>query len=81
MNWRIVLEQDSETLDWDVWCPELPACVSAGETADEARENIKEAIELFLQKDARGKRGDMKGKIWIADDFCAPIHDMKEYMW
>ncbi|HLX63213.1 MAG TPA: type II toxin-antitoxin system prevent-host-death family antitoxin [Planctomycetota bacterium] len=28
----------------------------------------------------RGKWGDMKGKIWIADDFCDPIEDMKEYM-
>ena len=27
-----------------------------------------------------GKRGDMKGKIWIAEDFCEPIDDMKEYM-
>jgi prevent-host-death family protein len=28
----------------------------------------------------RGKWGDMKGKIWVADDFCDPIEDMKEYM-
>ena len=27
-----------------------------------------------------GKRGDMKGKIWMAEDFCEPIDDMKEYM-
>jgi len=25
-------------------------------------------------------RGDMKGKIWIADDFCEAIEDMREYM-
>ena len=25
-------------------------------------------------------RGDMKGKIWIADDFCGEIEDMREYM-
>jgi len=28
----------------------------------------------------KGKRGDMKGKIWIADDFCEPIEDMRDYM-
>ena len=52
MTWRIVLELDAETGDWAVWCPELPGCTSAGTTVEEARENIREAIELFLQKDA-----------------------------
>ncbi|MFM8655922.1 MAG: type II toxin-antitoxin system Phd/YefM family antitoxin [Chthoniobacterales bacterium] len=31
-------------------------------------------------KRGKGQWGDMKGKIWIADDFCEPIEDMKEYM-
>ena len=30
--------------------------------------------------DMATKRGDMKGKIWIADDFCEPIEEMREYM-
>jgi predicted RNase H-like HicB family nuclease len=49
MNWRIILEQDSQTGDWAVWCPELPGCTSAGETEDEAMSNIREAIELYLE--------------------------------
>ncbi|MCX6946644.1 MAG: type II toxin-antitoxin system prevent-host-death family antitoxin [Verrucomicrobia bacterium] len=24
--------------------------------------------------------GDMKGKIWMADDFCAPLAEFREYM-
>lgn len=51
MKWRVLLEQDSETGDWAAWCPELPGCASAGETEDEALQNIKEAIELYLQPD------------------------------
>ena len=39
MKWRVV----TETGDWAVWCPELPGCVSAGETEEEALENIREA--------------------------------------
>jgi prevent-host-death family protein len=31
-------------------------------------------------KRAKAGRGDMKGKIWVADDFCEPIEDMREYM-
>lgn len=51
MNWRIVVERDPETEDYAVWCPELPGCVSAGETEAEAIRNIKEAIALYLQPD------------------------------
>ncbi|NEQ26042.1 MAG: type II toxin-antitoxin system HicB family antitoxin [Microcoleus sp. SIO2G3] len=49
MIWRVVLEPDSETGDWAVWCPELPGCVSAGETEEAALENIREAIALYLE--------------------------------
>ena len=51
MKWRVVLERDPETGDWAVWCPELPGCVSAGRTKEEALDNIREAIALYLQPD------------------------------
>lgn len=51
MKWRVILEQDAESGDWAVWCPELPGCTSAGKTEEEALENIREAIELYLQPD------------------------------
>lgn len=51
MRWRVVLEQDLETGDWAIWCPELPGCASAGITKEEALENIKEAITLYLEPD------------------------------
>lgn len=49
MKWRVVLEQDHETGEWAIWCPELPGCASAGATQEEARANRREAIELYLQ--------------------------------
>ncbi|RIK01372.1 MAG: hypothetical protein DCC46_02065 [Armatimonadetes bacterium] len=49
MEWRVVLEQDKKTGDWAIWCPELPGCVSAGQTPSEAESNIQEAIRLYLQ--------------------------------
>lgn len=51
MKWRVILEQDEDTGDWAVWCPELPGCASAGVTEEEALENIREAIELYLEPD------------------------------
>lgn len=35
-----------------------------------------EPVETKLSK----LRGDMKGKIWMADDFCAPLEEFREYM-
>lgn len=51
MKWRVILEPDLETGEWAVWCPELPGCVFAGETEQEALENIREAIALYLEPD------------------------------
>ena len=54
MKWRVVLEHDLETEDRAVWCPELPGCASAGETQEEALDNIHEAIELYLDPEPLG---------------------------
>ena len=51
MKWRVILEYDEEIDSWAAWCPELPGCTSAGETEERALENIREAIELYLQPD------------------------------
>jgi predicted RNase H-like HicB family nuclease len=49
MKFRIVLEYDPEAKSFSAVCPELPGCASAGDTEDEARRNIKEAIALYLE--------------------------------
>jgi predicted RNase H-like HicB family nuclease len=48
MKFRIVLEYDAEAEAFSAVCLELPGCASAGETEEEARRNIIEAIELYL---------------------------------
>jgi predicted RNase H-like HicB family nuclease len=48
MKFRVVLEFDKETGSWSAVCPELPGCASAGETEEAARQNIEEAIRLYL---------------------------------
>lgn len=49
MKLRVVVEYDQETKSYAVYCPELPGCTSAGDTEEEAPENIKEAITLYLE--------------------------------
>ena len=60
MTFRVVPERDSETGDYSSVCPELPGCASAGETEDEARANIREAIELYLAPGEIDLPGDAK---------------------
>ncbi len=48
MKFRVVLEYDAEAGAYSAVCPELPGCASAGETEEEAKKNIREAIELYL---------------------------------
>lgn len=47
----VVMEQDAESGWFTVTCPALKGCVSQGQTEDEALENIKEAILLWLEVD------------------------------
>ena len=48
MKLRVVVEYDSEVDSYAIYCPELPGCTSAGDSEEEALENIKEAIALYL---------------------------------
>ncbi len=42
-----VFEQDDDW--WVAWCEEVPGAVTQGQTLEEARENLKEAIQLVLE--------------------------------
>jgi len=48
MTFRVILEYDPEAESYSAVCPELPGCTSAGETEEEARRGIEEAIRLYL---------------------------------
>jgi predicted RNase H-like HicB family nuclease len=47
MKLKVVLEP-SEEGGFTVYAPPLPGCVSEGEGESEALQNIREAIELYL---------------------------------
>ncbi len=50
MRYRVTLFESEE--GWAVSCPDLPGCHSQGATRDEALQNIKEAIRLWLEVEA-----------------------------
>ena len=46
MRYKVNLKKTEE--GYAVWCPGLPGCWSQGQTEDEALENIKDAIQSYL---------------------------------
>jgi predicted RNase H-like HicB family nuclease len=48
MRFRVVLEPCEEG-GYTVYVPSLPGCISEGDTVEESMENIKKAIELYLE--------------------------------
>lgn len=50
VNYRIRLIETEE--GWSVSCADLPGCHSQGDTRDEAIENIRDAIRLWVEVEA-----------------------------
>jgi len=48
MKLKVVLEP-SDDGGYTVYVPTLPGCISEGDNAEEAMDNIREAIELYLE--------------------------------
>lgn len=48
MKLRVVLEP-SEEGGYTAYVPSLPGCISEGDTREEALDNIREAIDLYLE--------------------------------
>jgi len=47
VKWRIEITQDEDGV-FVAECPALPGCISQGETRDEAKANIADAIAGYL---------------------------------
>jgi predicted RNase H-like HicB family nuclease len=47
VRYKVKLQKSDE--GYAVWCPNLPGCWSQGNTEAEALENIKDAIQAYLE--------------------------------
>jgi predicted RNase H-like HicB family nuclease len=50
MRLKVVFEPSDEG-GYTVFVPALPGCISEGDTLEQAKENILEAIALYLESD------------------------------
>lgn len=49
MTHYVAIVEEEEGKATGVWFPDLPGCISAGDTLDEAMQNAAEALELWAQ--------------------------------
>jgi len=49
LQYNAVFQQENDD-GFSVWVPSLPGCCSQGNNLEEATNNIKEAIELYLEE-------------------------------
>jgi predicted RNase H-like HicB family nuclease len=48
MRYVYVIEQAADG-SYSAYVPDLPGCTSAGDTVDELKQNIKDAVELYIE--------------------------------
>jgi predicted RNase H-like HicB family nuclease len=62
MSYRVNIVFSRDKDGYYVYCPELPGCQSQGDTFEEARENIQEAVELYLETMSKKEIEEALGK-------------------
>lgn len=62
MSYRVNVVFSKDKEGYYVFCPELPGCQSQGDTFEEARENIQEAVELYLETMSKDEIAEVLGK-------------------
>lgn len=62
MSYRVNVVFSKDEDGYYVFCPELPGCQSQGDTFEEARENIKEALGLYLETMSKEEIEEALGK-------------------
>lgn len=69
LQYDVVFEKETDG-GYSVWVPDLPGCASQGDNLEEAINNIKEAIQLYLEDADNDKINE--GKIH-KDRFILPL--------
>jgi predicted RNase H-like HicB family nuclease len=71
MNLTAVFEQDGEW--WIGYVEELPGANTQGRTLEEARENLKEAVELVIEANRELARRETEGKQVVREELAVSV--------
>jgi len=78
-EYLVVYEKGAK--NWSAFSPDIPGCGSLGDTLDDTRTNMREAMELYLCETA--KAGEpVPDAVATSVDFCEfdPDHETKHYV-
>ncbi len=64
MKYSVVVNKSE--YGYDIHCPVLPGCHSQGETLEDALENIKDAIAIYLEMIAEETKGTQVYEVEVA---------------
>ncbi|MFH0927787.1 MAG: type II toxin-antitoxin system HicB family antitoxin [Candidatus Micrarchaeota archaeon] len=56
MKYSVILKEDKEDGGYVAIVPQLPGCISDGDTKEEAMKNIRDAIRLYVESVAEETR-------------------------
>ena len=70
-DFHLVLEKQEEG-GYTIYVPELPGCISQGESEKEAIQNIREAIDLYLAELNSSKMQETINRIKIIEPRPTP---------
>jgi predicted RNase H-like HicB family nuclease len=71
MHLTAVFEQDGDW--WIGYVEELPGANTQGRTLEEARENLKEAVELVVEANRELAKRESKGKRVVREELTVSV--------
>ena len=64
LEYNVIFQKELEG-GFSVWVPDLPGCASQGETFEEATDNIKEAIALYLEEEPEEEPTNVRNQFMV----------------
>lgn len=81
MNREYLVVYERGEKNWSAFSPDVPGCGSLGDTLEEARTNMREALELYLSESAKAGEPIPEATATTVDfEEFDPGHETKQYM-
>ncbi|MBU7585953.1 MAG: type II toxin-antitoxin system HicB family antitoxin [Nostoc sp. TH1S01] len=62
MSYKVSIVIEKDEYGYYAYCPELPGCQSQGDSLEEVQENIKEAVELYIETLSNAEKQALQNK-------------------
>jgi predicted RNase H-like HicB family nuclease len=81
MNREYLVVYEKGENNWSAFSPDVPGCGSLGDTLEETRANMREALEVYLKETAKAGEPIPEATATSVDfEEFDPGHETKQYM-